>query len=320
MGFLADLCAIDFVSSFTQTFFLPRATWTAEDMPDLSGKVAIVTGGNSGIGKEVAKALLAHNAKVYIGCRSKERAERAILDLKEATGKEAIFLPLDLASLGSVKDAAMQFANKEKELHLLINNAGVMFPPHSQLSEGYDTQFHTNVTGHWYLTTLLLPVLLETVKHSPPKSVRVVHVSSVGHYGAKAQPLNFASFKDGVVRNRYFTHELYMQSKFGNIVVANEFHRRYAGQGLVSISVNPGSINTELYRHFRVPLLPSLVLYPPKTGAITPLYAATAKDAGQYGGKYLFPWARTGKARPDTDDPKLGKDLWTWLEEQVKDT
>lgn len=307
-----------------QSLWLPRPAWTVDDIPDLTGKIAIVTGGNTGIGKETVKALLARNAKVYLACRTAEKAEDAIADLERTTGKKALFLPLDLASLKNVKTSAQEFLSKEKELHILINNAGVMFPPHSQVAEGYDLQFHTNVTGHWYLTKLLLPTLLETAKHSPPKSVRVVHVSSLAHYGASENGLDFGTFKDGPERNKFGSHLFYMQSKFGNIVVSNELHRRYSDQGLVSISLNPGNIDTGLYRHFDEDsvlrflrkLAGTIYMYPPTFGAITQLYAATAEEAGNYGGKFLIPWARLGKARPESDDPQLGKELWRWLEEQ----
>ncbi|KAJ3567039.1 hypothetical protein NP233_g6621 [Leucocoprinus birnbaumii] len=320
----AHFRAISLAPVLPQSIWIPRPAWTAKDIPDLTGKVVIVTGGNTGIGKETAKSLLARNAKVYLACRSAEKAETAIADLERTTGKKAIHLSLDLSSLKSVKASAQEFMSKEKELHILINNAGVMYPPHSQVAEGYDLQFHTNVTGHWYLTKLLLPTLLETAKHSPPKSVRVVHVASLAHYFAREGGLIFGSFKDGPERQKLGRDKLYMQSKFGNIVVSNEFHRRYAEQGLVSISLNPGNINTELYRYVdRMPILgplkklgAGLGLYPITLGAVTQLYAATAEEAGDYGGKFLIPWARLGKARADSDDPTLGKDLWTWLEEQ----
>ncbi|KAF9454693.1 NAD(P)-binding protein [Macrolepiota fuliginosa MF-IS2] len=318
----ADLRVVDIRAIIEQTFWIPKPTWTVDDIPDLTGKVVIVTGGNSGIGKETVKALLSHNARVYMLCRTAEKTERAIEDLERVTGKKAIHLHMDLSSMKSVKEGVSEFLGKEKELHLLINNAGVMFPPHSQLAEGYDLQFHTNVTGHWYLTSLLLPILLETAKHSAPKSVRVVHVASMGHYAAKSQPLDFGSFKAGPQRNKYRTDELYLQSKFGNIVVSNEFHRRFAEQGLVSIATNPGNINTELYRYVDTnPIIwfgkKLAGLYPPSSGAITQLYAGVSEEAGNYGGKFLIPWARLGKPRPETGDVQLGKELWTWLEEQV---
>ncbi|KAF8659670.1 hypothetical protein AX16_001811, partial [Volvariella volvacea WC 439] len=124
----------------------PASKFSVDDIPDLTGKVVIVTGGNTGIGKETVKALLAHNAKVYLAARSQEKASQAIKDLLQETGKEAIFLKLDLSDLKSIKRSAEEFQSKEKELHILFNNAGVMFPPVSEITtDGYDLQFGTNV-------------------------------------------------------------------------------------------------------------------------------------------------------------------------------
>jgi len=139
------------VLSYLISSFPPASHFTVKDIPDLSGKVIIVTGANTGIGKETAKALLSHNAKVYIAARSKEKAEQAIADLKDQTGKEAIFLKLDLSDLNSVKAAAEEFQSQEKALHVLFNNAGVMMPPMDQLTtQGYDLQIGTNTLGPFY--------------------------------------------------------------------------------------------------------------------------------------------------------------------------
>ena len=113
------------MSGIWTNMFPPKPTWTADEMPDQSGKVMIVTGGNTGIGKETVKVLLQHNAKVYLAARSRSKAEAAIKDLKDETGKDAIFLELDLSSLASVRKAAEEFLNKEHELHILFNNACV---------------------------------------------------------------------------------------------------------------------------------------------------------------------------------------------------
>ncbi|KAF8347103.1 hypothetical protein F5887DRAFT_1060859 [Amanita rubescens] len=110
-----------FTHFFTQ-YFPPAPLFAVDDIPDLSGKVMIVTGANTGIGKETAKALLSHNAKVYFACRNETKAREAISELREATGKEGIFLPLDLADLRSVKAGAESFMSQEKELHVLFNS------------------------------------------------------------------------------------------------------------------------------------------------------------------------------------------------------
>lgn len=287
-------------------------------MPDLTGKIAIVTGANTGIGKETAKVLLQHNAKVYVAARSKERAEQAIDEIKEQTGHQAQFLYLDLGSLKSVKAAAEEFLSQESQLHMLFNNAGVMHPPMTALTtEGYDLQFGTNVLGHFYFTKLLLPVLVSTAQSSPEKNVRVVNTSSWSHHVAY---LDFDTFKDTPARKRKSSDWLYGQSKFGNIVFSNELARRYGDQGIVSTSLHPGAIYTDLQRNESLPKgLMKKSLYTVEKGALSQLRAGTAPEAAAWNGKYLVPWAKLGKPVAGTNDPEVGKRLWDWLEEQVKD-
>jgi len=196
--------------------FPPKAKWSVDQIPDLSSKVVIVTGGNSGLGKETVKALLAHNAKVYMASRDAHKAEIVIQELKGETGKEAIFLQLDLASLESVKSAAQEFQRQESQLHILFNNGGVMSPPIDKLTnDGYDLQFGTNVLGHFFLTTLLLPELKAGAKSSSDHVARVINTSSQVHVIAK---LDFDALADTAARNKLTPSDLYGQSKFGNVV------------------------------------------------------------------------------------------------------
>ncbi|KAF8231771.1 NAD(P)-binding protein [Tricholoma matsutake] len=306
-------------SSVLTEILPPKCDYTTDDIPDLTGKVVIVTGANTGIGKATAKALLAHNAKVYIAARDENKADLAIKGLKDQTGKESFFLKLDLADLLSVKAAAKEIESKEKELHILINNAGVMYPPIEQVTaQGYDFQFGTNVLGHFYFTKLLMPLLISGAKSSSDGKSRVVNVSSVAHI--TVNNLNFNTFKDGPARRkRLFGVPLYGQSKFGNIVFATELARRYGDQGIVSTALHPGPIKSDLYRD--VPyLLPfaSLIMYPASQGAVTSLWAGTSPEGAKLGGKYLVPWCRIGQPHPATQDPELGRQLWEWAEEQVE--
>ncbi|KAF6743904.1 hypothetical protein DFP72DRAFT_931068, partial [Ephemerocybe angulata] len=264
-------------------------------------------------------ALLNHNAKVYFAARDKTRGEQAIKDLKEETGKEGIFLQLDLSDLPSVKRAAEEFLKQEPQLHVLFNNAGVMAPPVDQLTkQGYDLQFGTNVLGHWYFTKLLVPALLAASKTINGKTGRVIHTSSSG--SLLASTLKFETFKDHPSRTKAGTEYLYTQSKLGNVIIANEFARRYGDEGLVSCSVNPGNLQSDLQRHLGpiTKKLVSLVLYPTPYGALTQLWAGTSEEGINMNEKYLIPWARYGTANPVAQDEKLGRDLWTWLEEQVE--
>ncbi|KAF5371625.1 hypothetical protein D9758_003597 [Tetrapyrgos nigripes] len=265
----------------------PKATWSTAQIPDLSGKVMIVTGGNTGNDK----ALLEHNAKVYMASRNTEKAKAAIEDLKKKTGKEALFLKLDLADLMSVKAAAEEFMSKEKELHALFNNGGVMMCPIELVTtQGYDLQFGTNVLGHCYFTRPLLPVLLSTAE-TTKTPVRVMNTSSVAY--VMFNKLNFNSFKDGPTRKKLGKYLLYGQSKFGNIVFSNELARRYGDRGIVSTALHPGNLKTELTRYLPLNSFINLFLYPSKMGALTQLWAGTTSDSE-------------------------GKELWELYEEQVK--
>ncbi|TRM63807.1 hypothetical protein BD626DRAFT_568431 [Schizophyllum amplum] len=293
----------------------PKPKFSVGDMPDLSGKVMLVTGGNSGIGKETVKALLQHNAKVYIGARSQERAEEAIKELKDITKKEALFIKIDLEDLKSIKAAVAEFQNKEPQLHALYNNAGVMLCPLSMLTAGgYDFQFGTNVLGHFYLTKLLLPILLSTARDCV--SARIVNTSSSSH--TFVDTINFNTLKDGPARSKMSSMNLYSQSKFGNVVLANELARRYGDQGIISTALNPGNLQSNLQRYMNpiASKLTRFVLYPTPFGALTQLYAGTM-GGKELNGKYLIPWARVGSCRSGADDPELGKALWKWCEEQV---
>ncbi|KAK2462522.1 hypothetical protein APHAL10511_005492 [Amanita phalloides] len=312
---------MEFILSQLSQIWPPRPEFTVEDIPDLSGKVIIVTGANTGIGKETAKvALLAHNAKVYLACRNETKAREAIADLRETTGKEGIFLPLDLADLRSVKTAAESFLSQERELHVLFNNGGIMACPTELLSaQGYDLQFGVNVLGHFYFTKLLIPALAEAAKNSSDRHSRVVNTSSSGHI--LSRNINFETLKDGPVRNKQLSAFLYPQSKLGNIVFANELAKRYYDQGIVTTSLNPGNINSDLQRHLWpiTKLIIRLACYDPSHGALTQLYAGTSPNAADINGKYLIPWARIGESSAISRDAMLGEKLWNWLEEQVKD-
>ncbi|KAI0738867.1 NAD(P)-binding protein [Daedaleopsis nitida] len=297
----------------------PKSKFSVDQIPDLTGRVVLVTGGNSGIGYETVKALLQHNAKVYLGARSKEKAEAAIASLKATTGKEAIFHELDIGSLAATKKSAEAFLARESELHVLFNNAGVMWPPMDWLTDdGYDLQWGTNVVAPFLLTELLMPLLIAGVATSPDHHARVITTSSSAAY---ARTLNWDTFKDGPARRKLTTMDLYNQSKHANVVVARQFAKRYTDKGIISISVNPGNIRTELTRYaprIQHKLLDLFLLYPTPQGALTQLFAGTMPEALNYNGEFLIPWARLGKCRPEAYDDAVGERLWAWLEEEVK--
>ncbi|KAI9444096.1 NAD-P-binding protein [Lactarius indigo] len=308
-------------------FFPPKPTWTSADVPDQTGKTVIVTGGNSGVGRETARVLLSKGAKVYIATRSEEKSQKAIDELKKETGKDSIFfLKLDLADLVSVKAAAEEFIGKETELHTLYNNGGVMNTPVDDVTtQGYDMQFGTNVLGHFYFTKLLLPVLTVTAKQTAAGTVRVVNVSSIAHQYGLPEGIRWATLASGKdslgARKGLDPAKLYGQSKLGNILFSKELARRHGAEGIVSTSLHPGVINTDLGRYSGsiLQLIGRLIGYDVTYGALTSLYAGTAPAAGELNGKYFTVWARLAVPSKKALDTELAKKLWEWCEEQVKD-
>ncbi|CUA76945.1 hypothetical protein RSOLAG22IIIB_06409 [Rhizoctonia solani] len=314
-------------NSFSQGF-PPKSRFAVEQIPDMTGQVVIVTGGNAGVGKETCKALLNKNAKVYLAARSKSRADDAIEWLKsETNGKAPIFLELDLGNLASIRKAAEEFKSKEQELHVLFNNAGVMAPPVDQrTADGYDLQFGTNVLGHYFFTTLLIPILIHTAKNSPLAHghARVINTSSSAVYfipkGGIVWETLGTDASSAQAAKKLGTNSLYAQSKLGNVLFSNELAKRYAEQGIISSSLNPGNLQTDLQRHlpWLVGKILGLFLYPASYGALTQLWSGTMPEGENHSGKFLIPWARVGDAGPLSHDEQLAERLWTWLEEQVK--
>ncbi|EIN09257.1 NAD(P)-binding protein [Punctularia strigosozonata HHB-11173 SS5] len=298
--------------------FPPAPTWTVKDVPELKGKVIVVTGGNSGIGLEVAKVLASRDAKVYITSRDIAKGEAALADVKRDTGREAYLLQLDLSDLDSVEVFVAEYLRMESRLDILYNSAGVMIPPIDALSkQGYDLQFATNVLGHYYLTKLLLPLLITSARTSLDGIVRVITVSSGAHHG---HDISYETLRDGPARRKMSPSYLYAQSKFADVVFAKELATRYGDRGVVSISLNPGNIKTPLQRQITgfIKSTVDWMLHPVvPNGIVTHLWAGTAPETAQYNGLYCIPWARLGKPRRDTQDPQVGQQLWQWLDDQV---
>ncbi|KAF7984335.1 hypothetical protein HWV62_15339 [Athelia sp. TMB] len=313
----------------------PAPTYAAADIPDLAGKVMIVTGANTGVGKETVKVLLSHGATVYLAARSAEKGAAAIRELREATGREALFLQLDLADLRSVKAAAAEFirhamqrepaacavqqrvSSRRRAFQARADGRGargVFAPPVEQLTkDGYDLQFGTNVLGHFYFTQLLMPLLLAA------GTARVINTSSSNAYTAR---VDFDTLADGPARARRGAMALYGQSKLGNAILAAEIARRYGAQGLVSVALNPGNIKSDMQRHMG-PVqhwLTDRILHPVALGALTQLWAGTSVEGAGLNGQFLIPWARVRKEPlKEMQDLELGARLWAWLEAQVRD-
>ncbi|KAF8313659.1 NAD(P)-binding protein [Clavulina sp. PMI_390] len=306
--------------------FPPAPKYSADDVPDMTGKVVFITGGSSGIGKELARVLITKNAKVYIAGRSMKKSQEAIEELKTATGKsEAIVqaIGMDLSDLASVKAGVDDFLSKESRLDVLYNNGGVMNRPHSELTkDGLDIQFATNVLGHFYLTKLLMPTLLASAKTAPEGKVRVIEVSGGGVMIAPSAkvggPVVIDSLIDGPTRNKFDAQTLFCQSKSGQALHAMALSRRFADQGIVCISLHPGIITTPLWNegNNKMPWLKKMS-YGVEYGALTPLYAGTSTDALEFNGKFLVPWARVGECRSDHYNVAVQDAMWNWCEEAI---
>jgi len=197
-----------------------------KDIPDLRGKVILVTGGNIGLGRESIYQLAKHNpSKIFLGARTKAKADATIAEIKkELPSANITFLDLDLASFASIKQAADTFEASSKRLDMLMNNAGIMACPAALTKEGYETQFGTNHVGHALLTKLLLPTLQRTAKE-PGSDVRIINLSSSAHNWAPKGGLVFDAMKTDM--QSYSTWARYGQSKVANILFNKELAKRY---------------------------------------------------------------------------------------------
>jgi NAD(P)-dependent dehydrogenase (short-subunit alcohol dehydrogenase family) len=254
-------------------------SWGEVDIPDLSHRVAVVTGANSGIGFETARALAAKGARVILGCRSRAKGPQAAARIREAVpGADVIFDTLDLASLQSIAMFAKEITTEIDRLDILVNNAGVMVPPLDYTKDGFELQLGINHLGHFALTAHLFPLLQAT-----PGS-RVVTVSSLAHLAG------WIHFSDLQSMKSYQAMLAYGQSKLANLLFMRELARRceQAGVDVISAGAHPGSTRTALQRHSEI--MHAVVRYfaqDAPAGALPTLYAATA--AGVRGGDYYGP-------------------------------
>jgi len=262
--------------------------WTAQDVGDQHGRIAVITGANSGLGLETARVLAEHGATVVLASRDPGRTGTAADVLRGQLPTASVeTAELDLASLESVRKAAAELSARFPKLDLLINNAGVMMPPYSLTKDGFELQFGTNHLGHFALTGLLLPTLLAV-----PGS-RVVTVSSNVH---RAGRMNFDDLQSA---RHYQKFAAYGRSKLANLMFTYELQRRLAAANApaIALAAHPGTARTELVRHMsalsqgsmspRFGLFNSWWVQGSTTGALPTLRAATDPDA--IGGTYYGP-------------------------------
>jgi NAD(P)-dependent dehydrogenase (short-subunit alcohol dehydrogenase family) len=288
--------------------------WTQNDIPDQTGRIAIVTGANTGIGYETARALAHKGADVTLACRSKEKGEAATQRIAaEQPSGRVTFAALDLADLDSVRSFAAAFTAKHNRLDLLVNNAGVMVPPESKTKQGFELQFGVNHLGHFALTGLLLDLL----RAAP--GARVVSVSSAAHRMGK---MDFDDL-DFTARG-YKPWEAYGQSKLANLLFTFQLQRRFEAEGadVIAVAAHPGWTGTDLQRNaWYVRLMNVLVAMSPPQGALPTLRAATAPDVkgGEYYGPHGHREMRGYPVRVGTsEDAKNAQDaacLWQVSEE-----
>ena len=262
--------------------------WTADRIPDQSGRVAVVTGANSGLGLITARDLARAGARVVLACRDTDKGADAMREITaRAPEADAELAALDLASLDSVRSFAREFSDAHDGLDLLVNNAGVMAPPRRTTRDGFELQFGTNHLGHFALTGLLLSAL------DGRSDARVITVSSTAHRMGRI------NFDDLNGERRYRRWRAYCQSKLANLLFALELDRRLkaSGSALKSIAAHPGYAATNL-QSAAAPMLDRAVMaatnlllaQDAEIGALSLLYAAT--EPGLKGGAYVGPDGR----------------------------
>ncbi len=263
--------------------------WQVNDLPDLSGRVVVITGGNSGIGLEAAKAVAGKNARVIIASRDPARAATAVEEIRaQRNDAQVEVVALDLASLASVRTCAQELGRRCERIDVLINNAGVMAIPRRDTEDGFETQFGTNHLGHFALTALLFPQL------KAASGARVVTVASLAHHFGF---INFFNLHSALFYDPFFA---YAQSKLANLLFTYELDRRCraAGIALGAVACHPGISDTNLPyagpRMLNWPLGETLVRMfssigsqSAAAGALPTLYAGFAADVSS--GDYIGP-------------------------------
>ena len=294
-----------------------RDNWTVADMPDLTGKVIIVTGANSGIGFEAAKEFARKNAQTILACRNMDKGQAALAEIQaEILGAQVELMQLDLASQASVAQFAGEFKTKYEQLDVLVNNAGIMMVPYGTTEDNFERQLGINHLGHFALTGLLIDWLLKT-----PDS-RVVNISSNAHRRTAGIDFDNLMYEDGI---DYSLQGAYGRSKLANLLFTYELQRRFeaAGAAAIAVAAHPGISSTNLADHMldkwylkmAGPLM-ELALQSAAMGALPTLRAAV--DPNVKGGDYYGPDG-TGSMRgypvqiessDASHDTAVAKKLW----------
>ena len=293
---------------------MKNQTWTSENIPNQKGKVVIVTGSSSGIGYEAARVLANKQATVIIAVRNLDKGNKALEKiLRQNKDAKVKVMELDLTNLVSVKSFAEAFKKNYSHLDLLINNAGVMIPPYSKTTDGFELQFGTNHLGHFALTGQLLEILINT------KGARIVNVSSSAHKWGNI------SFEDLTWEKRkYAPWKAYSDSKIANLYFTNELNKKLKENNLdtLTTAAHPGWTATELQRNTGiVEFLNGFLAMDITKGALPTLRAATQADLK--GGEFFGPnglfeiWGYPIEVQPNklSKDENIANKLWRISEE-----
>ncbi|KAH7015037.1 hypothetical protein EDB80DRAFT_323486 [Ilyonectria destructans] len=289
------------MSSTRTQMFPPSPAFTEDSLPSLSSRVYIITGATSGVGFELAKILYSKSAVVYLAARNVSRITSSIQAIKElfpqSTGRlEA--LEVDLSDLQSIAPAVELFKGKETRLDGLVLNAGVMTPPDgSKSKQGHELQMGTNCLGGYTLLRLLEDALISTASLAEKASVRVVWLASTMMGIPEAGGIIWDETKSEpkVVKSQM---ENYMMTKVGNILLSHDAAMRLGAHGVISVSVNPGFLKTELQRHLPGPaaFVMGMVFKPAKFGAYSELFGLLSPEiTSEKNGSFIIPWGRFGR-------------------------
>jgi NAD(P)-dependent dehydrogenase (short-subunit alcohol dehydrogenase family) len=290
--------------------------WTTANIPDQTGRTAVITGANTGLGYETAAALAAKGANVVLAVRNLDKGKDAAHRIEQSTpGAHVTLQQLDLTSLDSINAAAGELRDKYDTIDLLINNAGVMWTPKSTTKDGFELQFGTNHLGHFAFTGLLLDRLL------PVEGSRIVTVSSQGHRIRAA-----IHFDDLQWERSYSRVGAYGQAKLANLLFTYELQRRLIGKNTIAVAAHPGGSKSELTRNLPRPLSAAIRVVEPlfqdaDMGALPTLRAAT--DPSVLGGQYYGPdgfgeqrgYPKVVASSDQSHDVDVQQRLWTVSEE-----
>ncbi|XP_057178951.1 retinol dehydrogenase 12, like isoform X1 [Triplophysa rosa] len=269
----------------------------------LDGKTVIITGANTGIGKFTAIDLAKRGARIIMACRDMEKSNGALKEVVESSGNQNVFASrLDLADTKSIREFAEKVNTEEKQVNILINNAGVMVCPYGKTADGFEMQIGVNHMGHFLLTHLLL----DLIKRSMP--ARIINVSSMAHQWGTIDLEDINSEKS------YDKKKAYSQSKLANILFTRSLAKRLEGSGVTAYALHPGVVQTELWRHLNKPQQAVMWMVRPFTktsvqGAQTTIYCAVAPELETESGKYYSDCAPANCSQAALDDD-VAQRLW----------